>query len=102
MRVYLRDFKVVEAADIYIKNVYSDRNSTPTAVPKSVDVYITYYDHFSKNYNSLKIGSFSVNEDRDTYAEVMKKYKEMILLPMLRNGYCEFNFLGKYWTGYCV
>lgn len=102
MRVYFKDFKVVEVIDIYIKNVYSDRNSTPTATPKSVDVYITYYDHFRKSYNSLKIGSFSVGEDSNIYEDVMKKYKEMILIPMLRNGYCEFKFLGNYWTGYCV
>lgn len=102
MRVYLKDFKVVEVADIYIKNVYKDINNTPAAIPKSVDVYITYYDHFSKNYNSLKIGSFGVNEDSSIHEEVIRKYKEMILTPVLLNGYCEFKFLGKYWTSYYV
>lgn len=97
MRVILRD-KVVEALDVYIKQEFSNLTGT---VPDSLSVCITYYDHFVSRFRELKIGYFQVGGDSSVFKEVMKTYEERILLKLFADGFCGFNYLGKYWKS-CI
>lgn len=97
MRIILGD-KVVEALDVYTKQEFSNLKGT---VPDSLSVCITYYDHFVSRFRELKIGYFQVGGDKSIFNEVMKKYEEDIMQSFLRDGWCGFKYLGKYWKS-CI
>ena len=92
---FLMGNTVYDALDVYIKKQYGD-----SSIPDSIIVYATCYNRVAEGFREFKLGSFQVNGDKEVYDDCMTKYKEMIAARMLRDGYCVFEFLGKYWTSY--
>lgn len=98
MRIILGDHRVVEVVDVYIKKEFSNPSDP---VPDSVAVYMTCYDRFMSKFTDLKVGYFKVSGDKSIFDKAMKTYEERILLRLLADGFCWFNYLGKYWKS-CI
>ena len=85
---------VYDALNVYIEQ-YGE-----SSIPDSITVYATCYSRVANGFREFKLGFFNVSGDKKVYDDCMTKYKEMIAARMLRDGYCVFEFLGKYWTSY--
>ena len=96
MRIQLGN-TLIEVTKVYIEEQYKECADT---VPEKVYVCAAHYSNIGNTFRELKLGFFMVNGDKKVYDDCVTKYKEMIAAKMLRDGYCTFEFLGKYWNSY--